>query len=77
MAALGTPVDGDSSTGGESRLRQSWWSVQTLELGLPKNLVGKSFRQWVVPKVAMAPEWLCDDCNTIGVRRSRWMSRRN
>ena len=41
-SARGTPVVGDSSTGGESRLRRSWWSVHASELGLPENLVGKS-----------------------------------
>ena len=30
-------VTGDSSTGGESRLRQSWWIVHTPELGLSES----------------------------------------
>ena len=45
LAVRGTLVIGDSSTCGESRLWRSWWSVHVPELGLPKNLVGKSFRQ--------------------------------
>ena len=29
------------------------------------------------PTVVVAPKRLCDDCNTTGVRHSRWMGRRN
>ena len=77
MAARGIPVAGDSSTGGESRLWQSWWSVHAPELGLSENLVGNSYRRRVVPTVIVVSERLCDDCYMTGVRHSRWMDRHN
>ena len=40
VVAHETPIAEDSSTGGESRLQRSWWSVHPPELGLPKNLIG-------------------------------------
>ena len=55
----------------------SWWSVHTAELGLSKNLVGKSYRWKVVLMVVVAPERLCDYCNATGVRHGRWMDRQN
>ena len=67
MAALGTLVAGDSSTGGESRLRRSLWRVHSSKSGWLENLFGKCFRWRVILTVAVAPERLCDDCNTTGV----------
>ena len=62
---------------GELTLRRSWWSVHAPEQGLPENLAGNFFWRGVVLTVTVAPERLCDDFNTIGVRYSRWMGRRN
>ena len=41
------------------------------------RVVGKIFKRQIVSTVAMAPERLCDDCNTTGVRHSRWMGHWN
>ena len=65
------PAATDFCTGRELRLRRSWWSVHTPEEGLLENLIGKIFRRQVVPMVVVAPERLCNDCNTTGVRHSR------
>ena len=77
MTTHETPIARDYSTGEKSRLRRSWWSVHALKLGLPENLVKKSYQCWVVPMVVVAPSRLCDDCNATGVGDDCWMDRHN
>ena len=42
-----------------------------------RKILREKFYGRIVSTVAVAPERLCDDCNMIGVRHSRWMSRQN
>ena len=71
----GVPVAEDSSTGGESKLRQSWWSVHAPKLGL--QVARKSYQRQGVPIVVLAPERLWEDCNATRVRYGRWMGFQN
>ena len=54
MATHGVPVAEDSSTGGESKLWQSWWSVHAPKLGL--QVARKSYQRQGVSTVVLAPE---------------------
>ena len=59
MATHGVPVAEDSSTGGDSKLLQSWWSVHMLKLGL--QVARKSYQRQGVPTVVLTPKRLWDN----------------